>query len=101
MFSQLTIVRLKAAEHALRDGRFDEAYRLATAPDLCGHRRAQKVLVKVARKLIERARNHYDTGLYDEAIADLDRATVANVDLEEINALRDEIRGESRGTDHW
>ena len=96
MFSRLTIVRLKAAENALRDGRYDEAYRLATALDLCDHRRAQKVLVKVARKLLERARSHYDAGLYDEALGDLDRAAAANVDLGEINRLRQEIREAAR-----
>ena len=31
MLSRLLVVRLKAAEHALRCGRLDEAYRLATA----------------------------------------------------------------------
>lgn len=96
MFSNLTVVRLKAAENALRGGRLDEAYRLATAPDLRDHRRAQKVLTKVAGKLVQRAKNHYDSGLYDEALADLNRAAAANIDHPEINRLRDEISEAAR-----
>jgi tetratricopeptide (TPR) repeat protein len=100
MFSRMTLVRLKAAENALRDGRFDEAYRLATEPDLRDHRRAQKLLTKVAKKLVARARAHYDAGLYDEAIRDLDRAATANVGLDEINRLRAEIREAARQSRH-
>jgi tetratricopeptide (TPR) repeat protein len=96
MFSNLTVVRLKAAENALRDGRLDEAFRLATAPDLRDHRRALKVLTKAAGKLVQRAKSHYDAGLYNEALADLNRAATANIDLPEINRLRDEIREAAR-----
>ena len=96
MFSRLTIVRLKAAENALKDGRIDEAFRLATAEDLRDHRRAKKVLTKVAAKLLERARSHYDAGLYAEAISDLHRAAAANVNLTEITALREEITEAAR-----
>ena len=44
MLSQLLFVRLKAAENALRDGRLDEAYRLASASDIREHRRGAAVL---------------------------------------------------------
>ena len=44
MLSRLLFVRLKAAENALRDGRLDEAYRLATASDIREHRRGAAVL---------------------------------------------------------
>ena len=77
MFGRLTLVRLKAAENALKDGRLDEAYRLATAEDLRDHRRAQKVLVKAAKKFVARAKAHFDAGLYDRGLADLDKAAAA------------------------
>ena len=44
MLSQLLIVRLKAAENALKDGQLDEAFRLAGAPDIREHRRGAAVL---------------------------------------------------------
>ena len=53
MLSQLLFVRLRAAEKALRAGRLNEAYRLATAPDIREHRRGAAVLAKLAEKLLD------------------------------------------------
>ncbi len=96
MFGRLVLVRLKTAENALADGRLDEAHRLATAPDLRDHRRAQKVLLRAAELLIERARAHFDAGVYDAALADLDKARAANIRLDEINRLADDVREAAR-----
>ena len=92
MFGQLAFVRLKAAEKAIKEGRLDEAFRLAIAPDLRDHKRAEKVLAKTGKKLIERARQHFRADRFDEALADLDKAAVAGERLEEITELRDQIR---------
>ena len=59
MLSGLLFVRLKAAENALRDGRYDEAYRLATAADIREHRRGAAVLSALTAHFVERARNHF------------------------------------------
>ncbi len=91
MLSQLLFVRLKAAENALRDGRLDEAYRLAGAPDLRGHRRGAAVLTALTEKFIERARVHYRADRFVEALADLDRAESGGVLAEEIAELRGHV----------
>ncbi len=74
MFGQLLIVRIRAAEKALREGRLDEAFRLAMAADLREHRRGMVVLGALGEKFLERAREHYRADRFSEALADLDRA---------------------------
>lgn len=92
MLSQLLFVRLRAAENALKDGRLDEAYRLATAPDIREHRRGAAVLAKLTEKFIERARHHYRADRFTEAMMDLDRAEGGGVLKEQIAELRDQVR---------
>ncbi len=92
MLSRLLFVRLKAAENALRDGRLDEAYRLATAPDIREHRRGAAILTTLADRFIERARNHYRADRFTEALMDLERAETGGVKGEEIAELRGHVR---------
>jgi len=92
MLSRLLFVRLKAAENALRDGRLDEAYRLATAPDIREHRRGAAVLADLTERFIDRARNHFRADRFTEALMDLDRAEAGEVKKEEIAELRGYVR---------
>ncbi len=91
MFGQLVFVRLRAAQKALRDGRLDEAHRLATAPDLRKHPRAATVLVGLTERFLERARTHFRADRFVEALADLDRAEAGDVRQDEIAELRSNV----------
>lgn len=75
MFGNLLQVRLRAAERALRDGRWDEAYRLAVEPELREQPRAAAVREALAPLLLGRAREHFRGERLAEARADLDRAS--------------------------
>ena len=92
MLSRLLIVRLKAAENALRAGRYDEAFRLATEPDLREHRRGATVLQKLTDKFIERARAHFKADRFAEALLDLTKAEAGGVRKTEIAELREQVR---------
>lgn len=92
MFSRLLIVRLKAAEKALKDGRLDEAFRLAKAADLREHRRGAALLTKLTDRFIERARGHFAEERFTEALSDLDKAAAGGDQLERIAELRQNIR---------
>lgn len=92
MLGRLNKVRLKAAETALADGRVDEAFRLATTPDLAKERRAQKVLSKAGEKLFQRAEEHYQAGRSVEALVDLDKAEFAGVKPKRVGDLRTIVR---------
>jgi len=92
MFSQLLFVRLRAAEKALRDGQLDEAYRLATAPDLQEHGRGKAVLATLTERLLERAREHYRADRCTEALLDLDRAEAGGVQQDQIAELRAQVQ---------
>ncbi len=88
MFGQLLFVRIRAAEKALREGRLDEAFRLAMASDLRDHRRGQAVLAGLAEKFLARAREHYRADRFSEALLDLDRADAGGGLKDEIAELR-------------
>ncbi len=92
MLSRLLFVRLKAAENALRDGRLDEAYRLAAAPDIREHRRGAAVLAALTERFIERARDHFRADRFTEAIMDMDRAEAGGVMKNELAELRGHVR---------
>lgn len=92
MFSQLLFVRIRAAEKALRAGRIDEAFRLASAPDLKANARGAAVLAELAPKFVERARGFYRGDQFAEATMDLDRAEACGTMREEINELRGYVR---------
>ncbi len=79
------------AEHALKDGRLDDAHELVTASDLRDHRRAQKVLLRLVPAYMERARRRLTEGQHADALADLDKATAAGTSLDEIGTLREEV----------
>lgn len=91
MFGRLFASRLKAAENALRQGRLDEAYRIATAPDLREDRRGAAVLRKLTDKFIERAREHFAADRFSEALRDLEHAETGGVSRERISELREQI----------
>ena len=92
MLSKLLFVRLKAAENALRDGRLDEAHRLATAPDLRDHRRGRAVLADLAERFVERARSHFRADRFSEALMDLDKAEAGAAGNDHATELRQHIQ---------
>jgi tetratricopeptide (TPR) repeat protein len=68
------IVRLKQCEHALADGRLDQAYEFARAADFRADRRGQELVDRLARALVRRGEEHAQAGRIPEAAADCERA---------------------------
>ncbi len=92
MFSRFMIVRLKAAEHAMKQGRLDEAFRVAAGSDVREHKRAGALLTALCEKFIARSREHFGEERFSEALTDLQKAEAAGVRLDEIAELREQIR---------
>ena len=92
MFEKLQFMRLRTAEKALGNGRLDEAYRLASAVDLKDQKRARAILASLTPLLLERAREHYRSDRFTEALMDLDRAAAGGTHKEEIQELRGYVR---------
>lgn len=65
---------LRQAEEALKNGRLEEAYRLACQPDVQGHRRAGEIMQELARSLLARAKLHLQHGDNAAAWKDLVQA---------------------------
>lgn len=91
MFGQLFPARLRSAEKALKDGRLDEAFRLASSPDLRDHRRAGAVRSKLTKQFIARAREHYRSDRLTEALLDLEKASAGSGHEDEIRELREQV----------
>ncbi|HRX85619.1 MAG TPA: hypothetical protein P5572_11430 [Phycisphaerae bacterium] len=91
MFGGLISVRLKAAERALKDGRLDDALRMASEPDIAGHARGGRLLSGLGRAFLERARDHYRAERFTEALLDLGRAERCGADEAEVAALRAQV----------
>lgn len=92
MFSRLLNARLKATETALEQGRLDEAFRLATSPDIANHRRGAAVREALGEKLYQRAREHFAAERFTEALLDLDRAEATGCPPDKVAVLRSQVR---------
>ncbi len=91
MFGQLLSARLKAAEKALREGRLDEAFRMASNADLKDHKRAKAVIEQLAKRFYDRAREHFHADRFTEALLDLQCAQASGSLQAKIDELRKHI----------
>ncbi len=96
MWGNLAQQRIRAAERDLASGRVDEAYRLASAPDLAESPRVQAMIQEIGERLFQRAEEHFKSGRYSEAISDLEKAGRGGVAPERISDLRTLIEGAVR-----
>lgn len=91
MFGGMQRVRLKSAEQAVRDGRIDEAYRLAGQSELATTPRGQKILGTLGRCFVDRARGHYRAERFTEALLDIGRAQHCGGVQREADELREQV----------
>jgi len=91
MFGGLLSVRIKAAERALRDGRLDDALRMAEEAEIAGHARGGKLRHDLGRALLERARAHYRAERFTEALLDLGKAERCGAAEGEVAELRAQV----------
>lgn len=91
MFGGLLSVRIKAAERALRDGRLDDALRMAGEAEIVGHARGGKLRHDLGRALLERARAHYRAERFTEALLDLGKAELCGAAESEVAELRGQV----------
>ncbi len=89
MFS--TWMTLRQAEEALKHGRLDEAWRLASLPEVQGHRRAAEVLKQTGQALLTRAQLHLRHDDPTAAWKDLRLAEAAGKQDKTALALRQEL----------
>jgi hypothetical protein len=91
MFSQLHFVRLRSAERALRDGRLEDALRIATAADLRNEQRANQVLAELSRRFLDLAREHFHADRFEDALVCMERAAATGELVDEIQELRQHV----------
>ncbi len=91
MLRGLLIVRVKAAEQALRDGRIDDAFRMAIEPEIAGQSRGSRLLAGLGKAFVQRAREHYRAERFTEALLDLGKAEQCGGVKKEVAELRDQV----------
>ena len=92
-------VRLAQARRALREGRFEEALRLADDPIVREHRRAEDVRTGVVRGLVKRAAQRQDAGATSAARMDLERALAIRPEHADALAVRAGLKAASAATE--
>ena len=92
-------VRLAQARRALREGRFEEALRLADDPIVREHRRAEDVRTGVVRGLVKRAAQRQDAGATSAARMDLARALAIRPEHADALAVRAGLKAASEATE--
>ena len=100
MFARWLSVKIQAAEAALRDGRIDDAYQIVGEQAVREHRRGKKLLDKLAKPLLARARLHAQAGRYADAMQDLDRLDKIDRNSPDADALRKRAADEIRNRRH-
>lgn len=94
MFGNWTNVRIRTAEKALKQGRFDEAWACASRPEVQQESRGQRLLDELVRPLLARARLNAQAGAYREALDDLDRLAAVGRGGADADALRRRVVAE-------
>ena len=85
------LVQLKQARTALKRGRLEEAFAIATLESLREYKQCQDLLEDLAQALLERADEHAAKDRLEEALADLERAREAGGNRPELVCKRDEV----------
>ncbi|MCA9212274.1 MAG: hypothetical protein KDB27_04350 [Planctomycetales bacterium] len=85
----MLIFRLNHAQHAIVDGRLDEACEVLSESAAKEHRRGQELIGKLVKKLIDRAQEHLQAERYREALNDCEKATQLAGNQPEIVELRE------------
>lgn len=91
----MVILRIKQAEHALADGRLDEACSMVRESRVRAHRRGQELASRLLAALVRRGREHLAAGRLGDAHADATRAAELDAHHADVAALREAI-GEGR-----
>ena len=82
---------LRQAQEALRNGRLEDAFRLANQPDLQGHKRAGEVLQQIGQAFVQRAQLHMQHDDDRAAWQDLVQAEAAGVHDKAAVKLRQDL----------
>ena len=93
----MRILKIKQAEHALADGRLDEACELADDSFVRGHARGQRLIGRLVEALLTRARKHLSAGQAQPALLDCDKAKSFGGNLAEVAEIRAEAAGAAAG----
>lgn len=87
-----TMIKIKEAKRALQDGRLEEAFRLASDPEVKDHRRARDIRERSLEKIYTRALEHQKTQNLSQAYLDVNLVLSGGERTDEAVRLAREIR---------
>ncbi|MHC4556331.1 MAG: hypothetical protein ACYTFW_06920 [Planctomycetota bacterium] len=90
----MLILRLKQAETAIADGRFDEAFDIVQSEDIKQHRRGQKLISRLARAFTKRGQENLDAERIQLALVDCNKAEKLAGNTADVAKLRSAICSE-------
>lgn len=89
-------LRLRQAETALREGRLNEAFQLATRPDVREHRDGQRLITQLTDEFLARGQGHLEAGRLSEARSDCEYARKLGGNLEAVGEFHSLITESER-----
>ena len=84
-------LKIKQAEYAFSDGRFDEAFTLIAGSEMLSHRQGQLLAGKLGRALTGRGVEHLSAGRIEQSLADCNKAAKLLGNTPEVSELRTDI----------
>ncbi|UCD49834.1 MAG: hypothetical protein JSW27_20180 [Phycisphaerales bacterium] len=87
----MLILRIKQAQCALADDRLDEAFEIAKADDVRRHRHGQRLIGRLTRAFVRRARQNLEAGRFQPALADCNKAEKLAGNASEVAGLREAV----------
>ena len=86
----MLILRLNHAQHAIADGRLEEACEILSDSAARQHRKGQELIGKLVKRLLGRGQKHLAANRFREALADCDRAAKLSGNQDEVAVLREQ-----------
>lgn len=90
----MLILRLKQAESAIADGRFDEAFEIVQSENIRQHRRGQKLIGRLARAFAKRGQENLEAERVQLALLDCNKAEKLAGNTTDVAKLRSAICSE-------
>ena len=92
----MLILRLNHAQHAIADGRLEEACEILSESAARQHRKGQELIGKLITQLLQRGKDHLAGERFREALADCDRAAKFSRNQDEVVLLREQALSADR-----
>lgn len=96
----MLLLQIKRAETALKHGRLEEAWQIASRPRVRGHRRGQQLIQNLLLAWTQRGQHHLQNNRLDQAMQDYRKAAAIEPQDPQVAQLGEQVKNALRQHDH-